>query len=421
MAIEDAWVLAEHAGARAVDGRVDWDAALAAYEAVRPEHCRRVLTTARAWGELWHLDGEQRRPAQRVPAGPRRPRLRLRRLALRSDGTDARPGATDVRAPAPGAEGRRLTIADKEVWVNTLDVPGATLRYRTAGEGPPLVLVHGSATDLTTWDGVVDDLARDHRVIAYDRRGYGVSTHRPVRDHRVHARDLTAVLEQRAGSPRPSSAGAPAATSRWRSRRSGRSCSPRWSSSRPRSTACGTPTDTSWPPPLRLKLTQLRGRRVEAAEVFYRFGSALRSGGNSYDRAPDDVRRNLQANAEPVLAEWDPHPFGVMHEHLPVRSVVASPCRSPGSSARRVHPGWPGCTTASCGAGRTSGPSASPGPATSPTSTGPPSSSRPCARVRRPRAEPGQRRSAGGPGSAPSDRWHHRTSCQRPSFQPTRR
>jgi salicylate hydroxylase len=38
----------------------DWDAALAAYEAVRPEHCRRVLTTARVWGELWHLDGAER-------------------------------------------------------------------------------------------------------------------------------------------------------------------------------------------------------------------------------------------------------------------------------------------------------------------------------------------------------------------------
>lgn len=60
MAIEDAWVLSEHAGARLADGRVDWDAALAAYEAVRPEHCRRVLTTARAWGELWHHTDEKR-------------------------------------------------------------------------------------------------------------------------------------------------------------------------------------------------------------------------------------------------------------------------------------------------------------------------------------------------------------------------
>ena len=41
----------------AEDGTVDWTAALAAYEAVRPEHCRRVLTTSRKWGELWHLDG----------------------------------------------------------------------------------------------------------------------------------------------------------------------------------------------------------------------------------------------------------------------------------------------------------------------------------------------------------------------------
>ncbi|MEV6057839.1 FAD-dependent oxidoreductase [Streptomyces sp. NPDC052107] len=64
MAIEDGWVLARHyarqAEAAPADGAPDWDAALAAYEAVRVEHCRRVQTTARAWGELWHLDGEHR-------------------------------------------------------------------------------------------------------------------------------------------------------------------------------------------------------------------------------------------------------------------------------------------------------------------------------------------------------------------------
>ncbi|MFG1948559.1 FAD-dependent oxidoreductase [Nonomuraea sp. NPDC048826] len=61
MAIEDGWVLARHVAARrAEDGSIDWQGALAAYEAVRPEHCRRVLDTARAWGELWHLDGVAR-------------------------------------------------------------------------------------------------------------------------------------------------------------------------------------------------------------------------------------------------------------------------------------------------------------------------------------------------------------------------
>jgi salicylate hydroxylase len=65
MAIEDGWVLAEHAARLKTTGAdgpgVRWDAVLAAYEAVRTEHCRRVVTTARTWGELWHLDGAKRR------------------------------------------------------------------------------------------------------------------------------------------------------------------------------------------------------------------------------------------------------------------------------------------------------------------------------------------------------------------------
>jgi len=65
MAIEDGWVLAEHVGAQAATrtatrSGVDWEEALNAYNAVRPEHCRRVLSTGRVWGELWHHDGIKR-------------------------------------------------------------------------------------------------------------------------------------------------------------------------------------------------------------------------------------------------------------------------------------------------------------------------------------------------------------------------
>ena len=35
-------------------------AVLAAYDAVRPVHCARVLSTARAWGALWHHTGALR-------------------------------------------------------------------------------------------------------------------------------------------------------------------------------------------------------------------------------------------------------------------------------------------------------------------------------------------------------------------------
>ena len=64
MAIEDGWVLAQHVSrlkAAMTDGpAAGWDAALAAYQAVRAGHCRRVVLTARTWGELWHLDGTKR-------------------------------------------------------------------------------------------------------------------------------------------------------------------------------------------------------------------------------------------------------------------------------------------------------------------------------------------------------------------------
>ena len=43
------------------------------------------------------------------------------------------------------------------------------------GEGEPLVLLHGGASDLRIWDHQVETLARTLRVIRYDQRGYGKS------------------------------------------------------------------------------------------------------------------------------------------------------------------------------------------------------------------------------------------------------
>jgi pimeloyl-ACP methyl ester carboxylesterase len=109
-----------------------------------------------------------------------------------------------------------------------LNTRGTALWYQVTGTGVPLVLVHGSAVDGNTWNGVAVKLAQDHRVITYDRRGYGRSVYKPVRDHRVHAQDLTDILEQVAREPAVVVGWSSGGTSRSPPPPSGRSCAGPW-------------------------------------------------------------------------------------------------------------------------------------------------------------------------------------------------
>lgn len=49
-----------------------------------------------------------------------------------------------------------------------IDLPAGTLRYREAGEGRPIVFVHGYLVDGRLWDGVVDRLSDRFRCLAPD-------------------------------------------------------------------------------------------------------------------------------------------------------------------------------------------------------------------------------------------------------------
>jgi 3-oxoadipate enol-lactonase len=53
---------------------------------------------------------------------------------------------------------------------------GGWLHYTSAGEGAPVVLIHGFGLDLRMWDPQWRAFAQRHRVIRYDLRGYGVSS-----------------------------------------------------------------------------------------------------------------------------------------------------------------------------------------------------------------------------------------------------
>jgi pimeloyl-ACP methyl ester carboxylesterase len=58
---------------------------------------------------------------------------------------------------------------------STIRLHGRDLNYVTAGEGPPLLLVHGVAGDWRTWEPVISGLACHHEVIAVDLPGHGAS------------------------------------------------------------------------------------------------------------------------------------------------------------------------------------------------------------------------------------------------------
>lgn len=70
--------------------------------------------------------------------------------------------------------------------------------FVTRGRGPALLLLHGLGCDHTTWEPVIDSLARDFTVIAPDLLGHGASD-KPRADYSVGGyangmRDLLAVL-----------------------------------------------------------------------------------------------------------------------------------------------------------------------------------------------------------------------------------
>jgi pimeloyl-ACP methyl ester carboxylesterase len=55
-----------------------------------------------------------------------------------------------------------------------------TVGYRSLGHGPPLILIMGLSGSIDAWaPQLIDDLARHHRVIAFDNEGIGRSTLRP--------------------------------------------------------------------------------------------------------------------------------------------------------------------------------------------------------------------------------------------------
>jgi pimeloyl-ACP methyl ester carboxylesterase len=84
----------------------------------------------------------------------------------------------------------------------TARVNGIRLHYVTAGDGPPVVLLHGWPQTWYHWRKIIPTLARRYTVIAPDLRGYGDSDKPPTGyDKRTMASDIYE-LARRLGHPR---------------------------------------------------------------------------------------------------------------------------------------------------------------------------------------------------------------------------
>ncbi|MEV6824889.1 alpha/beta hydrolase [Amycolatopsis sp. NPDC051102] len=77
----------------------------------------------------------------------------------------------------------------------TIEANGTAFGYDEAGEGPAVVLLHAAIGDRRMWDAQFAELAAAHRVIRYDRRGFG-ETRGETGEH-AHYEDLLALLDAR--------------------------------------------------------------------------------------------------------------------------------------------------------------------------------------------------------------------------------
>lgn len=100
--------------------------------------------------------------------------------------------------PAFAREGRDWPNREASRFVTA---GGLTWHVQEAGEGPPLLLVHGTGAATHSWRGLLPLLARDFRVIAPDLPGHGFTDPLPTPSLPRMARALAGLLRLLDASP----------------------------------------------------------------------------------------------------------------------------------------------------------------------------------------------------------------------------
>ena len=167
-----------------------------------PEIAERLVISRRTAPRAAHL----REGGRLEPGGPRAVRTRARphrrHLTRRACGARRRKiGDLPMRGGPPAPRLSSVTTPTKERLRCRISANEVELNYDATGSGETLVLVHGGWSDRHNWLTVAAELARSFSVVAYDRRGHGLSQRGFQGSRRDQEDDLAALIEGLGGEP----------------------------------------------------------------------------------------------------------------------------------------------------------------------------------------------------------------------------
>jgi pimeloyl-ACP methyl ester carboxylesterase len=206
--------------------------------------------------------------------------------------------------------------------LQALPAHGSELTYRASGDGPPVLLIHGTFGVLEVWEDVQDALAATHQVISYDRRGHGRSPN-GTSDMRIHATDAAALIEHVAGEP--------AIVVGWSG---GAAVAMELIRTRPEQVKAAVLIEPVFHLPrqkplrsirllLTLKRDSMRGRNREAAKTMAHFAFARRSGGHGWDELDDRQREWFLGDGEGMGTEFKLRErFNTSADHISAKEIA---------------------------------------------------------------------------------------------------
>jgi pimeloyl-ACP methyl ester carboxylesterase len=214
-------------------------------------------------------------------------------------------------------------------------VPGvrvnrAELRYEVHGDGRQVLFMHGTGTYSAVWGPTIEHFPPGFRLISYDRRGFGGSTG-AASQLTEHVDDAAALIEQLEVAPTAivaqSGAGPIAlrlAIERPELVEALILAEPAYQVTRVRPSAAAARSGVRM-----IYRWRVRRDPKGAALGYYRWASRYVSGGNAFDRYPEEWRRTALDHAESALREVLqlsrplPHPREVREIACPVTLVMA--------------------------------------------------------------------------------------------------